>query len=467
MQKVTKITEMDDKRHLGAFEQIRALLSIARGRLGRMLTSFDGSRNYNEIFGWDNQVSIEQILTMYERGGIAKRLVDSYPDAIWSRPPLIWMPGNDAWTAEFKQWIDDINLWTALYRLDKLARLGQYAIMLVGTDRPALEQPLRNATRITYLQPYGEQSVTIEDWDRDPTSRNFGKPLLYRIFPEGSGFTPRNTGSSVGRGGGGTGSIRSSFLVHASRIIHVAHGVLENEVFGQPAMLPSWDYLTDLRKVVGSSSESYWIMANRGLQADIDKEMSLNAEDQAALQTEIEEFFHGFRRFVRTKGVKLNELNNDVADPKGPFDVLITLISGTSGIPKRILLGSEAGQLASTQDKGNWAERVEEERALASEPSIIKPFIRWTLQNGLIKVPNPVETVTQQLGMQITWPDAYRMSPLERGQTAAQTARTLANITKMLESESPRVRNLITDIEARALIGLSSDNRILEDNPEP
>jgi hypothetical protein len=448
------------QRQLKPMEQFRAFLGlITRGRLGRMLTSFGQQRNYQEIFGWDDIISIEQMLYMYNRGGIAKRLVDAYPDAIWARPPVLWAQGDDNWTVEFLQWADDINLWPTLYRLDRLSRLGHYAILLIGTDRPGLEMPLRNARQITYLQPYGEQSVSIEQWDRDPASPNFGKPTLYRIYPEGTGFTPRNTGNTVGRGGGGTGSIRSSFLVHASRIIHIARGTLEDEIYGTPFMAPVWDYLTDLRKVVGSSSESYWIMANRGLQADIDKEMSLNAEDQAALQTEIDEYFHGFRRFIRTKGVELNPLQNEVADPKGPFDVLVTLISGTSAIPKRILLGSEAGQLASTQDKGNWAERIEEERALGSEPSIIKPFMKFAMRNRILRAPSSQ--------VNISWPDAYRMSPLERGQTSAQTARTIANLTKMLESESDRVRNLITDVEARALIGLSSDNRILEDDPQP
>jgi len=225
-------------------------------------------------------------------------------------------------------------------------------------------------------------------------------------------------------------------------------------------MAPIWDLLTDLRKVIGSSSESYWIMANRGLQANVDKDMSLNADDQAALQTELDDYFHGFRRFIRSKGVEIKELTNEVADPLHPFNVIVTLISGTTGIPQRILVGSEAGHLASTQDKGNWAERIEENRALHVEPRILKPFLAFTMRTGIIPLP-------QSGGVQLNWPDAYRMSPLERGQTAAQTARVVANITKMLESKSTRAQGLMTDVEIRALIGVSTDNRILADNPDP
>jgi hypothetical protein len=449
-----------EKPHMSAMQSFRALLGvIQRTRLGRALTSFDGQRNYQEIFGWDDCITVEKMAYMYNRSGIAKRVVDAYPDATWARPPVLWAEGDDNWTNAWADMVDQSNLWDALYRMDRLACLGQYSILVIGTDRPNLAAPIGKARRITYLQPYGENTTRIEEYDRNQASPTFGMPLLYRIYPEGPSLEPREIGRTPSRLK--SNFPRSSFLVHASRIIHCARGALEDTVFGQPMMAPCWDYLTDLRKVVGSSSESYWIMANRGLQADIDKEMSLNAEDQANLQSEIDDFYNGFRRFIRTKGVEITPLTNEVADPKGPFEVLVTLISGATGIPKRILLGSEAGQLASTQDKGNWAERVEENRTLHVEPRIIRPFLRFVLNHAIIPPPK------QDAALNILWPDAYRMSPLERGQTSAQTARTIANVTKMLESKSQEARTLLSQTELRALVGFPSDNRILRDNPNP
>ena len=458
-----------DPQNTGQFkgmEGIRALAGFMRRSLMGRLTSFNGKRNYQQIFGWDDVISAEGMHYMYNRGGIAKRIVDSYPDAIWARPPQIWAKGDDAWTEEWEAFCEKAGVWTALHKLDKLAGLGHYSVLLLGTDKPSLEKPLNNAKEITFLQPYGETSAKIDQWDKNPTSPTFGRPIMYRIYPDsGGGLTLSNTnGGGLGSGGGSgsAGPTRSSFRVHASRILHVARNTLEDEVYGQPLMAPSWDYLTDLRKVVGSSSESYWLMANRGLQADVDKEMTLGSEDAAALQDEVQEYMDGFRRFIRTKGVKINELQNDVADPKASFDVLVTLISGTSGIPKRILLGSEAGQLASTQDKGNWAERVEEDRALHVEPHILKPFLAKLITMGIIRKPNGAAN-----SLKVLWPDAYRMSPLERGQTQAQTARSIANVVKMLESKNPRAATLLNEEECRAILGFASDNRVLKDDPDP
>lgn len=448
-----------EERRPGLSVQAMRVLSgmVSRLQLGR-LTSFGGKRDYGSIFGWDDVITPEKMMYMYNRGGIAKRLVDAYPDANWARPPEIWADGDDAWTKAWETLLGEVDVWGALHRLDRLAALGHYAVMLIGTDRPGLEMPLRNPTSLSFLQPYGELSAKITKWDKDRQSENYGRPAVYRIYPDnlGSGLTLSNS-----NGVETAGTTRSSFLVHHSRILHVARGSLEDDVYGQPLMAPSWDYLTDLRKVVGSSSESYWISANRGMQADVDKEMTLNSGDEAALQDEIDDFFNGFRRFVRTKGVELKTLDNQLADPKNPFDVLVTLISGTSGIPKRILLGSEAGQLASTQDKGNWAERLEEERSLHSEPKVLRPFIRKLISAGLLP------KLAEGAKLRTLWPDAYRMSPLERGQTSAQTARTLANIVRMLDSEKEETRNLLSREELRALLGFSSDNRILEDDPSP
>lgn len=449
------------QRQLRGMEMFRALLGVVtRTRLGRLL-SFSGKRDYEEIFGWDKLITIDRMLMMYNRGGIAKRVVDAYPDATWARPPRLWVQGDDAWTNNWTQMTFQWNLWEALHRLDKLAHLGQFAILVVGTDSGRLDTPLTKASKITYLQPYGEQNARVSAYVTDQNDARFGLPAMYQVYPE---VTSQILGSDsrvlAPTGTPNTAMTRISFTVHASRVIHVARGVLEDEVFGQPVMAPIWDYLTDLRKVLGSSSESYWIMANRGLQADVDKEMSLNADDQAALQTELDEYFHGFRRFIRSKGVNLKELSSNVADPLHPFNVIITAISGTTGIPQRVLIGAEAGHLASTQDKGNWAERIEESRALHVEPRILKPFLAFCLRTGIIAPPEGGQ-------IEITWPEAYRMNPLERSQLGAQTARVLANVTKMLESTSKRAQGLMSDEEIRALIGIGTDNRILSDNPDP
>lgn len=472
------------------FKAFNAIMARSKLALG-LNQPFGGKRNLNEVFGWQETISAEDFRKMYNRGGIAKRLVHAYPDATWGRPPEIWaQAGNDpnqqdeVWNKAWAEFVKRYNLWDVLYRLDVLAGLGRYGVLLIGNGQP-LNTTMRKkpgpgaAQEIIFLQPFGEDTSAIQAWDEDVTSSNFGKPKTYRLTPDYKDGPTTNGMSMVTQ-------VRRAFTVDYTRVLHVTHGTLESNVYGLPLYAPVYDYLSDLRKVVGSSSESYWLTAYRGMHVDIDKELELDPTDEANLSAEVDEYVHGFRRFIRTRGTSVKALESDVADPRGAFDVLITLISGTTGIPKRILLGSEAGQLASVQDKGNWAERVEEYRTLHAEPYILVPFIQKMIAIGALPAPQGDAEV------RILWPDAYRMSPLERGQTAAQTARTLANTMKAMEptvvgyktetvagppgldgAPGPSVTKeipiygepLITREEARAIIGMSSDNRVLAQDP--
>ena len=445
---------------------------------------FGGARDLYATFGWDRVITQDAIWNMYQRGGVARRIAHALPKAVWGRPPQLYIEGNDTWNAWWKTFSRTIGLWEALYRADVLATLGAYSIVVIGTDRPNLAAPLTNAKEITFLQPYSDRNARVSQWNNDPTSRSFGQPLMYTIYP--SGVPGSSQASLPGGATMTTAPVQSSYTVHASRVLHLVRDPLENKVYGVPVFVPIWNYLNDLIKVVGSSAESYWMTANRGLHADVDMDMDLDPGDEANLSAEVDDYQHGLRRFIRTRGVKVSSLGAETADPKGAFTVLMTLIAGTLGIPQRILLGSEAGQLASGQDRGNWAERVEEDRGVYATPNVVVPFLHKLQDMGLL------DTAIDPTSVQILWPDAYRMSPVEKAQQANVTARSVAQLAKATATtQAPSIADpthvsdplsptpppmipdpnfvpdeaLITRDEARAIIGLSTDNKILLESP--
>ena len=136
---------------------------------------------------------------------------------------------------------------------------------------------------------------------------------------------------------------------------------------------------------------------------DVDKEMSMDPADEAALSDEIEEYQHQLRRFIRTRGVKINNLGSDVGDPTGVFGMQMSLLSGATQIPQRILLGSEAGQLASEQDRANWAERIDERQLSFAGPKVLKPLV-ILLQSAGVLPEDPT--------LEWDWPGAFKLSPL-------------------------------------------------------
>jgi hypothetical protein len=393
-------------------------------------TTFDGARDLYKAFGYKQTPVFEDFLFKYVRQDIAKRVIDAPVKATWGDPPII--EADDPFTLAWQDLTARIQVWHEMMRLDRLAGLGQYAVMIIGcNDGRPLSQPLIPATdgrvnpalrQITYLQSYSEKSTEVIEYDTNSQSPRFGLPSLYEIQPQDTdaGQLQTRTTSTSQR----MRSVkRDPFQVHWSRVLHVADNTLENDVYGSSRLESVYNLLDDLIKVVGGSAETYWLTANRGLHIDVDKELDLKQDDAKDLTDEVTEYEHGLRRFIRTRGVKINNLGSDLADPWNNVDVIISLIASATGIPKRVLMGSEAGQLASTQDRANWAERISERQADFAQPVMLIPFIMRCIEMGVL--PQPVS-------LQITWPEAFKMSPLERAQTAAQMARSAANLQKVL-----------------------------------
>jgi hypothetical protein len=417
---------------MSSFQAVRRIWEAVVG------VRYGGLRNYYETFGYQNRITWDEANRKYKRQDVASRVVDAPADAIWDSPPII-TSNNQEWNDVWSDLITNHYLWQVCSRLDKIAGMDPYAVLLIGIDdggvlssslgggrgrgRPPADGGMR---RVIYLQPYHSEVAKIQELVTDPTDADYMRPQRYQInFSAGinQGEAVQGVGKIIGSTQGSRTGLQSQD-VHASRVIHVVEGALTNELFGNPRLHKVFNLLDDLMKVAGGSAETFWLTANRGLQIDVDKDMKLSPNDENDLSDEIDEYLNNMRRVIRTRGVSVKPLGSDITDPKGNFEVLISLISGATGIPNRILIGSEAGQLASAQDRANWAERIQERRTHFAEPQIIWPLIRRLTSMKVLPTP-------ENLQITVTWPEAFKLSPLERAQTAAQRARSAANLWKL------------------------------------
>ncbi len=402
---------------------------------------FDGQRDLYKTFGYKLRPTFEDYFARYCRQDIASRIVDAPAQAVWRNPPVIEAP--DEFITKWDGLQKKNKIYYNLERADRLAGLGLYSTLLIGFDDSApLEQPASGAKDVLYLQPYSQLSSSIIKFNDNPKDSRYNLPEMYKLAvvePASQLSLTQIAASAVLR--------HKEISVHHSRILHIADNILENDILGIPRLQQVYNLLDDILKVVGGSAETYWLNANRGMQLDVDKDMDLSVADAKALSDEIDEWQHQLRRVMRTRGIKMNPLGSDVADPTGPFNIIVSLISGATGIPQRILLGAEAGQLASEQDRANWAERVFERRGTFAEPVVLEPFIDLLFNAGVL--PNESKDV------EFNWPSAFHMSPLEQAQTSAQQARSVANLTKQGTKSNPVV--ITTVEESRVIVGLPEE----------
>jgi hypothetical protein len=121
------------------------------------------------------------------------------------------------------------------------------------------------------------------------------------------------------------------------------------------------------------------------------------------------------------------------------------MISAVTGIPKRILTGSERGELSSSQDTVEWNNYVTSRRLLHAEPHIIKPFIDKCIEYGIL--PKPKEKY------KIQWMDLSAISEKDRVDIGQKRATAIKEYMSMPLSE------LIIPVSAfmEYCLGLSQD----------
>jgi hypothetical protein len=383
---------------------------LDRIKLGQQLgQQYGGKRDLYDALGYPLVISYQQYLGKYQRQDIAGRIVDLPAKDTWRKPPTIMDATSN--TAEdtpsspfvngLRYLIDRQRLWHYLARIDRLAGIGRFGVLLIGTSgigALSTEMPRMNRPEdVIYLSPYSEGAVQITKLVDDPTSPRFGLPELYTV----------NLGIGM-----------STETVHWSRVIHVADDLLEDEVYGQPRMQRAYNLLEDLLKIIGGGAEATWRNMDKGLHADI-RDGFTDVADEDELSDEIDEYMHGLRRFLRTQGITITPLGSDVVDPTGLFNAIIGLVAASSDIPQRILLGSERGELASSQDAATWAGQIFERQQNYAEPQILRALIDRLVAYGALPAPQGGKYT-------IEWPSQFELTDLERADLALKVAQAAA-----------------------------------------
>lgn len=373
----------------GAFARVRHLAQevsdiVWRSRIAQAAgVLFGGKRDLYQAFGYlkPGELKAEHLRARYERGDIAGTVVDVWPDATWD--DAIEIIENEKPTSktpfeqDFLSLDERLHVWTYFHRVDKLAQMGEYATLLIGAPgRLDQELPrLSGPDSIAYLQPYGQDSVTIETIEDNPESERFGLPSVYRL--------KRVTTKKVVNQ-----QLLEDRLIHWSRIVHVADGLLDDNVFSSALRLRRvWNRLDDLDKVAGAGSEAFYRRAHQGTIFNVDKDAQVSDAELKTMQEQIDEFTHDVRRNMKLRATEVQQLGSDVADFSNPVDCLLKLVSSGTRIPKRILEGSERGELASTADQENFDSRVKKRRSQYAEPTIVRQFIDRLVTYGALRAP--------------------------------------------------------------------------------
>lgn len=419
---VSRIENIDVNEFTGQIQRITAMAELAsRMNVGaRMGMQYSGERDIAKALGYQQSITYDDLLATYIRQDIAKAIVDRPVKSTWRGDFTVIEPHTEEDTpfeAGWEEMYRKLAIKQSFLRVDKLASLGNYALLFLGfndvNSPDALINPVSKGVgrELLYLKPFGQNVVAIKEWDRDTSSPEYGAPKIYQV----------NIGDSTSKEG-------QTVNVHKSRIVHVAFDLLDSEYEGAPVLEAVYNRLKDLEKLVGGSAEMFWRGARPGYAGKIDPEYMLTKDTEEGLKRQLDEFEHNLRRVLMLEGVTLDSLEPQVVDPSMHVDIQIQMISAVTGIPKRILTGSERGDLASTQDKDNWLDLIQMRREEYAEPKIVRATIDRCIEFGVLP---PPEKETYK----VKWQDLYAPSVKDQATIGQIRAIALKNFTYNPEAE--------------------------------
>lgn len=435
----------------------------------------DPRRNLNAECGYPDEISPQQYQCMYERDGIAKRVVDWLVDECWQRQPLIYeveetkdKSEKTPFEQDFanlgkgfrgKSWLKtekDSPIFSYCKRAQRLARCGRYSIIVVGIDDGTdLSKPVKGVSE-TGSVPVGavrkEVAATngmkagfvvncppAKDAMAQPYVCNAdgvepGRQLVYlRVFAETeaeiaafemNSSSPRfgqPTSYSVTFGDNESGQGTTTKDVHWTRVVHVAHTKRSSEVFADPALEASANRIFDLQKLYGGSAEMFWQGGFPGLVVEglpaFAGELSFDADE---MRDTMEKYFNGLQRYLAFTNASAKTLSPTVANPAPHIDKHLEAICIEQGYPKRKFMGSEVGQLASETDDGTANDRIMEHQQGHLTYGVVGALIDRLIWVRVLREP------AEENGYKVDWTDLNATSAKDKAAIAVQLTQALA-----------------------------------------
>jgi len=302
---------------------------------------------------------------------------------------------------------------------------------------------------VLYLHPYSEGKVRIKSFDDDQNGERYGLPLFYEIKPYDE---------------------KDWIAVHWSRVLHLAEGKGDSEVYGMPRLQRVFNRLDDIIKLVGGGAEATWLNMRPGTLLTDRDGYDLTELTDADVEDEVERYAHDPLRFLYMQGMDAKQIGaSEVVDPTGPFNVCLQLLAAASGIPQRVLVGSAQGELAAAEwDYKQWAGEIRYRQRSYVEPEIVRPFIDRMVTFGVL--PPPTEYFLGELDEhgERSWPSLIDSTEEEEARILQARAAGISQLSSIQPGDSITVEELreMMDlpVELNAGIATNAAALVVRDN---
>jgi hypothetical protein len=264
--------------------------------------------------------------------------------------------------------------------------------------------------RLLFMQPFFEGQAVITKFETNPSSPRYGLPAEYNVtFND-----PKDV-----MGSGGATVPMNTVRVHWSRVIHFC----EEKVYHTPRLHPVIDRVLDARKVLDTDAEGFYrsgvplwaFVTDPALGGDV----RIGNDDRNRMRQQMEQMVNGFQRYGLFNGVTPQALSPVIADPTAHWEKQVEAVALGMAVPKRKLMGSERGELASSDDESDWCKKLRRRQDQTVTPKYLAPLLNRLILVGCLPEPEGGE-------FHVDWPDIETQSEAEKAQAGLVRVQELA-----------------------------------------
>jgi hypothetical protein len=449
----------EEKRYKFTRSELQDIIWNASSRSAEWINKLiDPRRNIDSECGYPaGDVDVSSYRQYFDNHCLATRVVEVLPKECWQVKPEVYededpdvkTPFEEDWDEMVKglngkSWSKDEEcnpVWEAMERADILSGIGHFGVMLLGfddgepLDRPvpmlkeyieAFSRPKGSGTtfgsegsvgiapeyqggygvtqlatdlpvlkpgtkrKLLYMRPFDESLVQITQLESDIHNPRFGQPIKYRITLN---EPDANSQQSL------VGLTMANPDVHWTRVIHIpSDGAASTSMlFGPPRQKAVWRQLLNTYKIYGSSAEAYWQGCINKMTYETHPQLGGDVEvDTDDLKDQTEKMRHSMQHDIFLMGMTAKSIAPTVTDPTAHLLVQIQAICIKIACPQRVFMGTERGELASSQDDSSWNDKVRSRQKGRVTPVIINPTVDRLIATGVLREPKWVKEQSEE-----------------------------------------------------------------------
>lgn len=315
---------------------------------------------------------------MFTRNGLARAGIEKTVGKTWQEAPFLLEKERDGSEGvqrketplekDIRQRFDDLRLWQHLAEADRRALVGNYSgVILRLADSRRFQEPVATVpgglAGLVELIPAWEGQLTVAEWDTDEESPDYGQPKAFQFNEAQVGDTTNKT---------------RSFMIHPDRVLIWSR---DGTVHGSSLLEPGFNDLLTLEKISGAGGEGFWKNAKSAPVLEVDKEMDVATMAKAMgvdpsqladkMDEQVEGFQKGFDKMLMIQGMQAKTLGITLPSPEHFFAIALQSFAASIGIPLKVLVGSQTGERASTEDAREWSQTIMSRRSSQSVPNIM------------------------------------------------------------------------------------------------